>query len=110
MLGFSIGLVLLFYFLEKKDTKLAYGPNSRVLKNISSKKIVFSKSVKSQIEGLKIDSLSIYRAIQSGVVIFSESNTKLDSCKVYKIQGDSLKISVENCAFDAKIVSVKKIN
>ena len=38
--GFSIGLVILAFFLNGKKTSCSYGPDSRVLKNINSKKLI----------------------------------------------------------------------
>ena len=35
--GFTIGIVILIFFLSGKKTSCDYGPNARVLKNIRSK-------------------------------------------------------------------------
>ena len=79
-------------------------------KNINGKKIKFDEFARLRAETLQIDSNSIYTAIAKGKVLFSDSNTQLDSCKVYTIQGKNLKLKVENCDQAAKILDLSLIN
>lgn len=48
-----------------------------------------------------MDTSAVSTLLKDGDVLFSESNTKLDSCKQYVIEGrisdKNLKIKVENC-------------
>ena len=44
--GFSLGLIILAFFFSKKKTSCSYGPEARVIKNINSKKILFSNDFK----------------------------------------------------------------
>ena len=108
--GFSIGLVFLAFFLKQKKTKFAYGPSARVLKSVSDKPILFSNDVRSTIKAFQIDTLAIYEVLINGNVNFSESNTRLDSCKRYTIQNDDLKLKVENCDKTAVVISIKSVN
>ena len=108
--GFSIGVVFLMFFLSGKKTSCDYGPNARVIKNINSKKIRFDNLARLRAEALQIDSVSVYTALRKGKVIFSDSNTKLDSCKLYTIQRKNLKLKVENCDQVAKILNLNRIN
>ena len=108
--GFSIGLIFLAFFFKQKKTKFAYGPNDRVLKNINHKPIQFSENVRSTIEIFQIDTLAIYDVLNNGNVNFNESNTRLDSCKLYTIQSDDLKLKVENCDKAAVVISLKSID
>ncbi|MCV6629091.1 MAG: hypothetical protein OIF50_04440 [Flavobacteriaceae bacterium] len=91
--GFAIGLIFLAFFLKGKRTSCAYGPNARVLKNINLKKVNFSAFEK--------DSVNISKIMKHGDVIFSKSNTKLDSCKSYYINGkkelENHFITIKNC-------------
>ena len=57
--GFSLGLVILAFFFNGKKTSCSYGPEARVLKNINSKKIIFSEAVNTQIANKTIDSIEI---------------------------------------------------
>ena len=99
--GFSIGLVLLAFFLSGKKTSCDYSPSARVKKNIRIKKHSYSEEVSELISSKKIDTSAIPYILTKGSVNFSESNTKLDSCKIYVIEGSyndkDLKLTVENC-------------
>ena len=112
--GFSIGLVLLAFFLNGKKTSCSYGPSSRVKKNIRIKKQVYSNEVTNLISSKIIDTAAINYLLKKGTVNFSESNTNLDSCKVYIIEGlynsNKIKLSIENCDSLATIqnVDIKK--
>ena len=104
--GFSVGLIFLMFFLSGKKTSCAYSPNARVLKNISTKSLIINPKIQSQIEALKIDSITLNAALKKGNVDFSKSKTKLDSCKRYTIKYDTFEIFVENCEINATILSV----
>ncbi|MGO3183719.1 MAG: hypothetical protein ACTIJ9_12900 [Aequorivita sp.] len=99
--GFLIGIALLFFILSGKKTSCAYGPESRTLKNIRLKERAFSENTLQVLKENQMDTSAISFLLKDGNVIFSESNTKLDSCKQYVIEGDisekNLKIRIENC-------------
>lgn len=109
--GFIIGLLLLFFFLGGKRTSCDYGPNARTLKNIRIKERAFSDKTLQQLKQQQLDTSAITKLLEDGNVLFSESNTELDSCKVYVIEGTvsdkNLKISVENCNTKATILSAE---
>ncbi len=105
--GFAIGLILLFFFLGGKKASCDYGPSARVLKNIRIKKKTFSEQVSSNMIKYKIDTADVSFLLTNGEVIFSKSNTKLDSCKTYFIEGvvkeKNINMLIENCDSIAKI-------
>ena len=109
--GFIIGLILLFFFLSGKKTSCDYGPNARTLKNIRIKERAFSDETLQNLKQQQLDTSAISELLENGNVLFSESNTELDSCKVYVIEGTvsekNLKISVENCYDKATILTAK---
>ncbi len=109
-IGFIIGLVILFFFLGGKKTSCDYGPNSRVLKNIRIKERVFSETIIQRLTDHQLDTGSISTLLRNGNVLFSASNTNLDSCKIYVIEGTSkkkeLKMTVQNCD---SIATVQKL-
>ena len=109
--GFSIGLVFLAFFLSGKRASCSYGPDARVLKNISTKQLIYSQNVIDLIQNKSIDTLTILKALKLGDVNFDESNTKLDSCKIYVIENDfedkHISLSVENCKTIATINTIK---
>lgn len=100
--GFGIGIVLLIFILSGKDTSCDYGIQARTLKNIRLKDRAFSENTLVFFENNKIDTSVVTEILKQGKVIFSESNTRLDSCNQYVIKRKSdneksLKIRVENC-------------
>jgi hypothetical protein len=109
--GFSIGLIFLAFFLSGKKVSCEYGPEARVLKNISTKKHMYSQEIYEFMKNNQIDSSEVAQIIRHGNVNFSESQTKLDSCKIYIIEGDhnerEISISLENCDSIARINTIK---
>jgi hypothetical protein len=109
--GFSIGLIILAFFLSGKKTSCAYGPNARVLKNINTKQLVYSDLVEEVINSKLIDTASISLVLNKGSVNFSESNTKLDSCRIYVIEEEinnkEIALTIENCD---SIATLKQID
>lgn len=108
--GFIIGLLLLFFFLNGKKAGCDYGPDARTLKNIKIKQRVFSTQSLQDLKKNNLDTASVSSLLKLGDVNFGESNTKLDSCKVYVIEGSvkkiNLKMSVQNCEKIATITSI----
>lgn len=108
--GFVIGLVLLFFILSGKKTSCDYGPEARTLKNIRIKPRFFSEKALTFLQTNRIDTASISTLLQNGDVLFSKSNTKLDSCKLYTIEGVlqdlKLRLRIENCDEKATILKV----
>lgn len=111
-IGFFIGIVLLYFFVggSGASCEYSYGPNSRVLKNIRNKERVFSETSIQRLTDHQLDTSSISTLLRKGNVLFSESNTSLDSCKIYVIEGTSkkieLKMTVQNCD---SIATVQKV-
>ncbi len=111
--GFAIGLILLYFFVggAGASCEYDYGPNARVLKNIRLKKHVFTEKTTDVIWNAGLDTTAITQLFHNGDVLFSESNTKLDSCKLYVIEGvaneKELRITVENCDSIATVISTE---
>ncbi len=102
--GFSVGLILLFFIFNGKRTQCHYGPEARVLNNLSEKQWTFSSAVTNPIE---LDSLKIHHLLKAADVDFSSSNTSLDSCKIYVLntflEKRPVQLNVENCLHNVKI-------
>ncbi|MGJ8666117.1 MAG: hypothetical protein ACSHW7_07115 [Patiriisocius sp.] len=109
--GFAIGIVLLMFFLGGKKTGCDYGPNSRTLKNIRIKERKFSEATVSALRANDLDTSAISKLLKNGDVLFSESNTKLDSCKQYVVVGvvseKNLKLRIENCDSIATVLQAE---
>ncbi len=108
--GFSIGLIFLAFFLSGKRASCSYGPDARVLKNISTKQLVYSPNVSELITKKSIDSLTISKILKSGDIDFSEVNRDLDSCKIYIIEQEindkNIALTVENCETTATVLEI----
>jgi len=109
--GLFLGIIILLFFLSGKKTSCAYGPNSRVLKNIQEKKQLISSEATIQLKKLQLDTSAIRLALAQGKVDFGKSNTKLDSCKIYIVYGEeklaSTKFTFENCSKKATLLNVE---
>lgn len=107
--GFSIGLIFLAFFLNGKKVSCDYGPQARVLKNINSKKIVFSEKLNT----FKIDTSEIKLAIKEGKILFSKSDTRKKPCGEYVIEkhinedsNEKLLVTLQNCDSLVKVVDI----
>lgn len=108
--GFSIGLVILAFFLNGKKVTCSYGPDARVLKNINSKKIVYGGDLKSLMLKNQIDTSTVNYILKNGDINFSKSETRKKPCAIYSINGDSkddeIVLSVQNCDSVATILNL----
>ena len=109
--GFSLGLILLMFFLNGKDASCDYGPNARTVKNISSKPMVYSSTASDFVKENSLDSITMLNLVKYGSVDFSKSKEELDSCKVYHIENSykdlDMVLKVQNCDSIATILDVK---
>lgn len=110
LIGFSAGLIILAIFWNKKNAEFCYGIDCRVLKNIRSKNLAYTPQSDEVLKNNNIDSLTIQYILNKGDVDISRSNTKLDSCKIYVIDGDTKKglitLTIENCNRTATVTLV----
>jgi hypothetical protein len=113
--GFSIGLVLLSFFLSGKRASCAYFPEDRVLKNIGIKAHEYSDEAMATMKIFKLDTTAVNQLISTGDVDFGESQTRKEPCGIYVInsettEGKELQLTVENCEKLAKITGLKEVN
>ena len=87
--GFSVGIVLLLFFLGVKKTRCTYGPDARVINDFSKKEWVFSAP--------KNASFNRSQFLKGGDIIFSKSRIGLDSCNVYRLRLPHGVYDVQNC-------------
>lgn len=108
--GFFIGIMILMFFLSGKKTSCDYGPDARVLKNIRIKNKTYEPSVLLFLKENQLDTSIVRNILNSGDVDFSNSNTKLDSCKIYAVEGEvddkTLILRIENCENQATIQQI----
>ena len=101
LVGLSIGIVFLIFFLQKKadetGTEFCYFPNCRVLKDMRSKPLVFGEQLSDNFR----DTLFIQSFLKDGNIDFRKSNTKSEPCKTYlvELELDNIEhlLSIQNC-------------
>lgn len=112
--GFIIGLIILFFFLGGKKTSCDYGFDARTLKNIRIKKIVFSTESEPMRDRFQLDTTAIRTILKKGDVDFSETDRKLDSCKIYLIDGEvndqQYTLRIKNCKKVATVLAIEKVD
>ncbi|MFT5846318.1 hypothetical protein [Psychroserpens sp.] len=105
--GFSLGLILLAFFLSGKKTSCDYSPNARTIKNINIKKHLYSEATANSMKTYSLDSLDVFNLIKTGSVNFSESDTKNEGCKTYLIENElkdkDVELHIKNCDSTATI-------
>ena len=109
--GFSLGLIILAFFLNGKKTSCSYGPDARVLKNIRLKKLVYSDAALTDLNKNSLDSIAINYILKKGDINFSESYPRQKPCAVYKVEGDyenqEIMLTVENCDSVATLQTIE---
>jgi len=107
--GFSLGLIILAFFLNGKKVSCSYGPDARVLKNIRLKTLIYSDEIKSQLVNHQLDSTALNYVLKKGDINFSKSNTRQKPCGIYIVEGDykdqEIILTVENCDSIATITN-----
>ncbi|MEZ4792876.1 MAG: hypothetical protein R2783_05300 [Gelidibacter sp.] len=108
--GFSLGLIILAFFLQGKKTSCDYGPNARTTKNIATKSKIYTEEVQSIMNQYEMDTLAIYNLIRFGDVDFSRSDTRAEDCKTYVIENtfnqNKFEMHILNCDTVATIQSL----
>ena len=87
--GFSIGLVFLFFFLSGKKTQCNYGPQARVLHDISTKTWQFEQPSAQEIDKVLF--------LKKARVDFSESQIEKDDCNTYRLENHLGVYDAKNC-------------
>ncbi|MEO9514004.1 MAG: DUF4258 domain-containing protein [Flavobacteriaceae bacterium] len=101
LVGLSIGIVFLVFFLKKKSdetgAEFCYFPNCRVLKDMRSKPLVFSENMGRTSK----DTILVKSFLADGTIDFGKSDTKSEPCKTYYItmdfQGVQKELKLKNC-------------
>ncbi len=108
--GLTIGIIVVAFFLNKKNTTFDYGPNARVLKNIRIKNRVFSSEALTILDSKRIDTATISQILKNGNVDILHK-IKLDSCLYeYNISGKkelkNITLTITNCDSTAIVKNI----
>ena len=105
--GFLIGICILIFIWDKKNTKFPYMPDARVINDVNSKNVHYSNKLHTAFAKNIITESQVQDILKNGNVNFSKSNTKLDSCKIYVIEKilstKNYSISLENCTNEVRV-------
>ena len=105
--GFLIGICILIFIWDKKNTKFPYMPDARVINDVNSKNVHYSNKLHTAFAKNIITASQVQDILKNGNVNFFKSNTKLDSCKIYviekKLSTKNYSISLENCNNEVKV-------
>ncbi len=115
MVGLSIGIIFLAFFLKKKSDEtgvsFCYFPNCRVLKDIRSKSIYYSDEISEMLKNESIDTLTIHSFLKTGDVNFGASEAQTKPCKTYiiekEIKDKLLSLKVKNCPEKVTILTLQ---
>ena len=109
--GFTIGIILVFFFLGGKKASCNWMPNDRMLTIIRSKHIIYSDEVNRFLITNPVDSTDVSRILETGDIDFSKSNVKNNPCRNYLINGtndqQNIALRVEVCDSIATIKTIK---
>lgn len=114
LVGMSIGIVFLTFFLKKKSEEtgvyFCYLPNCRTLKDIRSKSMYYSDEAQQKLQELQLDSTAVTYILTEGDIDFGNSDTKSVPCKTYIIESDYKEqdyvFTVKNCREKSTIEKV----
>ncbi|MCK0131519.1 hypothetical protein MWU59_08385 [Flavobacteriaceae bacterium F08102] len=99
--GFTLGIFLLFFFLNGKNASCNYLPNARMLEILRNKERLYTDEVKQLMQEKNIDSAAIALMLIQGDIDFSKSKVRQEPCRYYWIDGYLLEkeasIYVQNC-------------
>ena len=105
--GFLIGICILIFIWDKKNTKFPYMPDARVINDVNSKNVHYSNKLHTAFAKNIITASQVQDILKNGNVNFSKSNTKLDSCKIYVIEKilstKNYSISLKNCTNEVRV-------
>ena len=115
LVGLSIGIIFLTFFLKKKSQEtgvyFCYLPDCRTLKDIRSKSMHYSDEAKQQLQEYQLDSVAVTYILTEGDVDFSKSDTKSVPCKTYIVESDYKEhdyiFTVRNCREKAILQKVE---
>lgn len=110
LMGFAVGLIFLSFVLKGKKTSCNYGPNDRVISNISKKS--WGSVGHSSSEFSSFDSIAFQSFLNMANVDFGKSDREKDSCKTYYLTGywidKNINVELENCEEMINIIQLSK--
>jgi hypothetical protein len=115
LIGLSIGLVFLAFFLRRKSdqtgVQFCYLPNCRVLKDLREAPRSYSGTILQEMESGTLDSTAIAAFLTEGTVDFDTSTPRATPCKIYFIKAplrdSTATMEVHHCPDGTQIVNLR---
>lgn len=107
LFGLLLGGMFLVFFFQKKKTEFCYMPNCRVLKDLRSKPISYSKEAEAKFNEKWVTIEDVKKCLEHGDVDFENSNKPFENGKLYIIEGKNTKdedITVEMINYSERVV------
>ncbi len=114
-IGLIPGLILVFFILNKKGASCTgYLPNSRVIAETLSKKMVYSEAFSAEMKLQNISEKVLRDSIMKyGEINFEKSNAQKEPCPIYILtypkKGPKYELSFEKCEEEALYKSLEKL-
>lgn len=115
VIGLVPGLLLVFFILNKKGASCSgYLPNSRVIAETLSKKIIYSPAFSTEMAENKIEEKFLRDSIiTKGEIDFDKSQAQKKPCPeyvlIYPKKNPRYEVRFEKCKDDATFSSLKKL-
>ena len=115
LIGLSIGLIFLAYFLRRKTdetgVEFCYLPNCRVLKELRSAPVRHSDAIRQMMAAGQLDSTIIASFLTDGTVDFDASDTRATPCRIYFIshtlKDSTATLEVHRCEEETRISALR---
>ena len=114
-IGLIPGLILVFFILNKKGASCTgYLPNSRVIAETLSKKMVYSEAFSAEMKLQNISEKVLRDSIMKyGEINFEKSNAQKEPCPIYILtypkKDPKYELSFEKCEEEALYKSLEKL-
>ena len=112
LVGLSLGIVGVYFFWQKKEASFDYGMDSRTLKSIRTKKIIYAEEAQFWMNQNEIDTLIVNIILKNGDVDFGKGNPRQKPCAEYYITGKEpykkINLYIKRCDSIATIQRITK--
>ena len=115
-IGLIPGLIIVFFILNKKGASCSgYLPNSRVIAETLSKKMIYTDAFSAEMKVNNIDEKLLRDSIiKYGEIDFANSNAQKKPCPIYILnyskKNSKFEVRFEKCENEAQFLSLKKLN
>lgn len=112
LIGFSIGIIFLAFFLRKKSdetgVEFCYLPNCRVLKALREQPLMVAEELEQ-----RADTAAVRYLLREGDVDFSGSDPRAEPCGLYQVDGTykelQLRLTLQRCDSLTRLTAYQEV-